>query len=423
MDGEVHEVGLDGRIHLNGLRHPVLAVVSAPGHLSEPVAVGRDDRKEPVDVPLLSAAGRHVVHTAGDMMMGPRYLDGNDGYAHVDPDDEGSSARAVVSDIAPAFSLADLSMVNLETVIGARPDADAYPGKRYLLQTPPSALAALDALGADLTVLANNHQRDWLDAGITDGLGFLDAVGQEHVGAAITDEAARATWTDDADWKVAVLAYTAVDGDTVNDQYPVDGDVGEERDVTVLISDIRGFTPLTEQLGAADVVTLLNEYFTLLVDVVMAEDGVIDKFMGDAMLCYFGAPVAQADHRERAVRTGIRILEALARWNGERAARGLAPIATGIGIATGRVIVGNIGSSQRMEYTAIGDAVNLASRLCGKADPGQIVVTDLVREAVQDPRFSPGGSVPVKGFAQLVPIHRLSLVAPPSGRADRVSPA
>lgn len=184
---------------------------------------------------------------------------------------------------------------------------------------------------------------------------------------------------------------------------------GEERDVTVLISDIRGFTPLTEQLGAADIVALLNEYFTLLVDVVMKEEGVIDKFMGDAMLCYFGAPVAQADHRERAVRTGIRILEALAGWNRARVARGLQPIATGMGIASGKVIVGNIGSPQRLEYTAIGDAVNLASRLCGKAEAGEIVVTEEVRASVEEPRFKPGGAIAVKGFAHAVPVHRLSL--------------
>ncbi len=187
---------------------------------------------------------------------------------------------------------------------------------------------------------------------------------------------------------------------------------GEEREVTVLISDIRGFTPLTEQLGASDVVSLLNEYFTLLVDVVMKEEGVIDKFMGDAMLCYFGAPVAQSDHRERAVRTGIAILEALSAWNSDRTARGEQPILTGIGIATGKVIVGNIGSPQRLEYTAIGDAVNLASRLCGKADAGQIVVSDQVYAAMaHDTRFTEGGSISVKGFAQPVPVHRLSLAA------------
>ncbi len=188
---------------------------------------------------------------------------------------------------------------------------------------------------------------------------------------------------------------------------------GEERDVTVLISDIRGFTPLTEQLGAADIVALLNEYFTLLVDVVMKEEGVIDKFMGDAMLCYFGAPVPQEDHRARAVRTGVRILDALAAWNQGRIARGLQPIATGMGIASGKVIVGNIGSPQRLEYTAIGDAVNLASRLCGKAEAGEIVVTEEVRASVQDARFRPGGEIAVKGFANPVAVHRLALRAAP----------
>jgi class 3 adenylate cyclase len=182
---------------------------------------------------------------------------------------------------------------------------------------------------------------------------------------------------------------------------------GEEREVTVLISDIRGFTPLTEKLGAAEVVELLNEYFTLLVDVVMRHDGVIDKFMGDAILCYFGAPAPLPDHRSAAVRASIAMQEALTEWNVKRVLSGLPPISTGVGIASGRVVVGNIGSPQRLEYTVIGDAVNLASRMCGKAAAGEIVVTDEVRRSLQDARFVQGGEIEVKGFARPVAVWRL----------------
>jgi adenylate cyclase len=182
---------------------------------------------------------------------------------------------------------------------------------------------------------------------------------------------------------------------------------GEERDVTVLISDIRGFTPLTEKLGASDVVDLLNEYFTLLVDVVIRHDGVIDKFMGDAILCYFGAPAPLPDHQKRAVQAALAMQEALTEWNVRRVLAGKAPVVTGVGIASGRVVLGNIGSPQRLEYTVIGDAVNLASRLCGKASPGEIVVSQGVKKCVDDPRFTPGGAIEVKGFAKPVNVWRL----------------
>ena len=189
---------------------------------------------------------------------------------------------------------------------------------------------------------------------------------------------------------------------------------GEAREVTVLLSDIRGYTALTEELGAAEVVALLNEYFTILVDCVIAEDGVVDKFMGDAMLCWFGAPVPAADHRERAVRAGVRMMERLGEWNADRVARGLKPVGTGIGTACGHVVVGNIGSPQFIEYTAIGDSVNLASRLCGKAEEGQLLVTNYTRKVCEDAgvmagRFEEIGPVAVKGVSDPVVIHKIEV--------------
>lgn len=181
---------------------------------------------------------------------------------------------------------------------------------------------------------------------------------------------------------------------------------GELRDVTVLITDIRGYTALTEELGATEVVGLLNEYFGILVDAVIENEGVIDKFMGDALLAWFGAPVPQADHAERAVRTAIAVLDRSAEWNRKRVEAGLKPVVTGIGLASGHVVVGNIGSKQRLEYTAIGDAVNLASRLCAQAEAGEIVATSDV--ASHGEGFVCGGSIEVKGVSEPVAIHRLS---------------
>ncbi|MCB9536712.1 MAG: HAMP domain-containing protein [Myxococcales bacterium] len=186
---------------------------------------------------------------------------------------------------------------------------------------------------------------------------------------------------------------------------------GELRPLTVVISDIRGYTALTEALGAEDVVALLNDYFAILVEAVVRREGVVDKFMGDAMLCWFGAPMDQPDHAQRAVDACADIMRALDAWNAERATRGLAPVHTGIGVATGDVVVGNIGSAQRLEYTAIGDAVNLASRLCSKADAGQVLVSGAVRAAVEAP-LEPVGAMQVKGVAEPVEVHRLRWAGP-----------
>lgn len=173
---------------------------------------------------------------------------------------------------------------------------------------------------------------------------------------------------------------------------------GELREVTVLTTDIRGFTQFSSQRGAPDVVTLLNSYFEILVEIVLRHGGTVDKFMGDALLCWFGAPLPLPDHRARAMAAALEIQERLARWNLQRLTDGEDPLPTGIGVAAGQVVVGNIGSSQRLEYTAIGDAVNLSSRLCALADGGEIVVTDDVYQARPDPRFSPEKQANVRGI-------------------------
>jgi len=138
---------------------------------------------------------------------------------------------------------------------------------------------------------------------------------------------------------------------------------GETLTVTVLFSDIRSFTTISEAMEAHALVALLNEYFTEMVSIVMNHGGVVDKYIGDAIMAIFGAPVPTEHDATNAVRAAVEMRASLVRLNERLEARGIQPLRTGIGIHTGDVVAGNIGSEQRMEYTVIGDPVNVASRL------------------------------------------------------------
>ncbi len=157
---------------------------------------------------------------------------------------------------------------------------------------------------------------------------------------------------------------------------------GAEREITVLFVDVRGFTRLSEGLKARDVVALLNDVFQRVSDAILRRGGTLDKFIGDSVMAYFGAPIPTADHAVQAVAAAVDIVQGNAARN--RALQpGQHPVELGIGIHTGVVVVGNIGSDRRTDFTAIGDAVNVAARLEKQARPGEILLTEAVQRRVR----------------------------------------
>jgi adenylate cyclase len=184
---------------------------------------------------------------------------------------------------------------------------------------------------------------------------------------------------------------------------------GELREVTILISDIRGFTSMSEKKEPAEIVAMLNEYFEVMVDVLFRLNGTLDKYVGDEIMALFGAPVDMPDAPLAAVRCALEMSKALREFNRTRMAEGQEEIKIGIGINTGRVITGAIGSSRTLQYTAIGDAVNTASRLCSVAKPGEIILSEntmnRVRGMVEAAALQP---VKVKGKEQELRIYSVS---------------
>ena len=184
--------------------------------------------------------------------------------------------------------------------------------------------------------------------------------------------------------------------------------VGDNRVLAVLFSDIRGFTTIAERMPPDQIVESLNDYFSRMVDAIIARHGIVDKYIGDAIMAFFGAPVRRADDAYQSVMAGLDMQDALGRFNAEQAKKGRPGFRAGTGINYGEVTVGNIGSEKKMDYTVIGDMVNLASRLEGltKVYHEPLIVSEPLVVAIGSRvHCRLLGLVEVKGKAEAVKIY------------------
>jgi len=180
-------------------------------------------------------------------------------------------------------------------------------------------------------------------------------------------------------------------------------DMGSKREVVIMFTDIRGFTSMSEKMAPDDVAHLLREYFTEMVEIVFRNGGTLDKFIGDAIMALWGAPLSTEDDADKAMAAAIEMQRALVELNEHWKTTGKPAINIGIGINFGEVFAGNIGSEQRLEYTVLGDAVNTASRLCSKAAKGEIMISEPFYQRLKKaPKVEAREPIPLKGKSKPV---------------------
>ena len=181
---------------------------------------------------------------------------------------------------------------------------------------------------------------------------------------------------------------------------------GDLRRVTIMMADIRGFTTISERLAPAQVVTLINRYLGAMTDIIMAHQGTIDEFIGDAILAVFGAPQHRDDDADRAVRCALAMQQAMEEINQQNAEDDLPEISTGIALNTGDVIAGNIGSERRSKYGFVGHPMNVTSRIEDVTAGGEILIAGSTLEALQgDYRIGQSRELNVKGIDELLQVH------------------
>jgi adenylate cyclase len=175
---------------------------------------------------------------------------------------------------------------------------------------------------------------------------------------------------------------------------------GDKRELTILVSDVRNFTTMTEQSDPMDLIALLDEYFAAMTEIIFRHNGIVDKFIGDGILAYWGAFTPAVNHAAEAARAAVEMLERVAQLNRDWAAQDRQTIAIGVGVNTGPAIFGNIGRGKKIEFTVIGDAVNLAARLEGlnKEFHTSIIISEFTRQRIAGlAKTRPLGGYKVKG--------------------------
>jgi class 3 adenylate cyclase len=183
---------------------------------------------------------------------------------------------------------------------------------------------------------------------------------------------------------------------------------GDLREVTIMMSDIRGFTTISEHLAPADVVRMLNRYLGRMTDIIMAHQGTIDEFIGDAILAVFGAPQRGDDDADRAVSCALEMQQAMEEINRANLAEGLPQISTGIALNTGAVIAGNIGSERRSKYGFVGHPMNVTARIEDVTAGNELLISDsTLRKLAGNYRIGSCREIKVKGIDQAVVIHQV----------------
>jgi adenylate cyclase len=254
----------------------------------------------------------------------------------------------------------------------------------------------VEALAEHTRVIASGDYRTRIELRRSDELGRLaESFNQMSAGLAERDQVRDLL---DKNVSPEVAAQLMRDGAALG---------GEEREVTVLFADLRGFTRLSESLPPREVLVLLNRYLDRMSAEIERHGGVIDKFIGDEIMALFGAPVARGDDADRALAAALGMQSALEQLNQELAAEGRPPLAIGIGINTARVVAGNMGSQRRLNYSVIGDGVNVAARLqtltrTPEYRAGILVSATTLDRAKGNYRTRPLGSLAVKGRSESV---------------------
>jgi adenylate cyclase len=284
---------------------------------------------------------------------------------------------------APTASALALLMLGLVLALSLRGASPLRLGAALALATPLAAGAAYAAFDSDLRL-------PWLQPVLWGWLGVAGSAGADWVRERRARLETQQIFSRFVDARV-VAQLVGAPGAALDR-------AGEQREISVLFSDIRGFTHFSETRPPAEVVAMLNRYFSRQVEVVFRHGGTIDKFIGDAIMAFWGAPVADPDHAKNAVAAALEMARVADEFAAELAAQG-APFGIGVGIHSGSAVVGFIGSENRLDYTAIGDTVNLASRIEGATKGvATVLVSDATRRLCGDAfSFEARGTFKVKG--------------------------